>query len=202
MKSHKPLPFAFFLGALVFLTACQHNPAVQVGRPGEGGPVETLTRELDMQDIRSTSKILSDNFIDSPAFGRLSNQGRVILEMETIANRTDRHLNTSELTSTMRNMLLNTGLVQFTNENTLGRDVEITNRRFDGMANPDQAPKAGKQIVSNLRMYGHISSERTQLGRKTRNQYKFNLYIKNTETGLLEWSAEEYIIKQSTRPLL
>lgn len=188
--------------AAVFLTACQTHPPVQVGRPGEGGPVQTFTRELDMQDIRSTAKSLSDNFIGSPAFDRLANEGRVIVEMETIANRTDRHLNTSELTSTMRNMLLNTGLVQFTNENTLGRDVEITNRRFDGLADPDQAPRAGKQVVSNLRMYGHISSEKTQMGRTRRNQYKFNLFIKNTETGLIEWSAEEYIIKQSKRPLL
>jgi PBP1b-binding outer membrane lipoprotein LpoB len=132
----------------------------------------------------------------------MASDGRVILEMETIANRTDQHLNTDELTSTMRNILLNTGLIQFTNEDTLRRDVEITNRGMDGLADPDQAPKAGKQVVSNLRLYGHISSERTQQGRTKRNQYKFSVFIKNTETGLLEWSAEEYIIKQGKQPIL
>jgi uncharacterized protein (TIGR02722 family) len=189
--------------AVVFLSGCKTTRGISVTRVGEEtGPIDTLTRELDMQDIRITAKNLSDQFITSPAFRRMAQQDRVILEMERIANRTDRHLNTDELTSTMRTMMLNTGLVLFTNENTLGRDVEITNRRFDGMADPDQAPRAGKQVVSNLRLYGHISSERTQAGRTVRNQYKFHIFIKNTETGLLEWSAEEYIIKQGKRPVM
>jgi uncharacterized protein (TIGR02722 family) len=189
------------LAAAGLLLAGCGTPQIQVGRPGEGGPVDTFTRDLDMQDIRRTAKSLSDNLIASPAYKRLADNGQVILEMETIANRTDQHLNTDELTSSMRNVLLNTGLVQFTNEDTLNRDVEITNRRFDGMADPDQAPRAGKQVVSNLRMYGHISSERTQQGRTKRNQYKFSVFIKNTETGLLEWSAEEYILKQGKQPI-
>lgn len=183
-------------GTLLTMTACR-TPTVTTGRPGEGGTVETFTRDLDMQDIRSTAKILSDNFISSPSYKRMAAEGPVLLQMERIANRTDQHLNTDELTTTMRNMMLNTGLVQFTDETTLDRDVEITNRRFDGLADPDKAPAAGKQYVSNLRMYGHISSERSEHGRTRRNQYKFSVYIKNTETGLLEWSAEEYIIKQS-----
>jgi uncharacterized protein (TIGR02722 family) len=185
----------------LLLSGCG-TPKITVGRPGEGGPVDTFTRDLDMQDIRRTAKSLSDNLVASPAYGRMASDGRVILEMETIANRTDQHLNTDELTSTMRNILLNTGLIQFTNEDTLRRDVEITNRGMDGLADPDQAPKAGKQVVSNLRLYGHISSERTQQGRTKRNQYKFSVFIKNTETGLLEWSAEEYIIKQGKQPIL
>jgi uncharacterized protein (TIGR02722 family) len=188
------------IAATAVLSGCG-TPKISVGRPGEGGPVETFTRDLDMQDIRGTAKLLSDNFISSPAYKRLAQNDRVILEMEPIANRTEQHLNTDELTSSMRNMMLNTGLVQFTNENTLGRDVEITERRFDGMADPDKAPRAGKQVVSNLRLYGHISGEKTELGRTRRNQYKFSVFIKNTETGLLEWSAEEYIIKQGQNPI-
>ncbi|GEM_PF-6452883 len=182
------------------VTGCTTS-TVTTGRPGDGGTVETFTRDLDMQDIRSTAKILSDNFISHPSYKRLAADGPVLLQMERIANRTEQHLNTDELTSTMRNMMLNTGLVLFTDESTLGRDVEITNRRLDGLADPDQAPVAGKQLVSNLRLYGHISEERTEQGRTRRNQYKFSVYIKNTETGLLEWSAEEYIIKQSKNPI-
>jgi len=196
----KTLSTLLLSAGVVTMTACT-TPTVTTGRPGEGGTVETFTRDLDMQDIRGTAKLLSDNFISSPSYKRMAEEGQVLLQMERIANRTDQHLNTDELTTTMRNMMLNTGLVQFTDETTLGRDVEITNRRFDGLADPDKAPVAGKQAVSNLRLYGHISSERSEQGRTRRNQYKFSVYIKNTETGLLEWSAEEYIIKQSKNRL-
>lgn len=119
--------------------------------------------------------------------------------VDEVENRTDEVIDTAALTDFIRDELINSGQVRFSNREGRSKILDELKFQHGGAVDPATARQIGKQIGADYMLGGAMSSSvHTQGGEKSVT-YQVALNLTNLETAELEWSSKKLIKKKFKR---
>ena len=188
----KPGTRWFFLAFVVLslsLGAC--GTKVKYGDPTA---VETLTVDFGSTDLQSIAEKMVRSLLSSPV---IQERNRPVLQVATVKNRTNEHIDTKAITDKIRTTLLNSGEVQFT-ASEVRQEVldELEYQRESGYVNPETRKPVGKMVGTDFLLTGEISSINKQKDDTKDVYYKITLNLVDIKTGLISWADEKEIRKR------
>jgi penicillin-binding protein activator len=186
---------AITLGLLTLAaSSCSHN--VEVIDPESG---ETINIEYGFGDLMTIANTMTQSFMASDAWG--GDRPRVVFG--GVRNRTQQHLDTENITDTIR-----TSLIQSGKFSVLSGDVGLaeidkeTAYQQSGAVDLATAAELGKQLGAEYVLFGAFREIRKQRGDTTAAWYKFTLNAVNTQTRQIVWADEESIAKKEEKSFL
>lgn len=181
---------ALLLGSL-FAASCSHN--VQDIDPSDP---ENINLAFGFDDLKIIATDMTQSFLDSNAWG--GDRPRVMFG--GIQNRTTQHIDTVNITDTIRTAL--TQSQKFTvlaGEQGLGEiDSEVAYQQ-SGAVDLASAAELGKQLGAEYVFYGRFTEIRKQRSDTAAAWYKFTMNAVNTQTRQIVWAEEQDIAKKETK---
>lgn len=181
---------ALLLGSL-FAASCSHN--VQDIDPNDP---ENINLAFGFDDLKIIATDMTQSFLDSNAWG--GDRPRVMFG--GIQNRTTQHIDTVNITDTIRTAL--TQSQKFTvlaGEQGLGEiDSEVAYQQ-SGAVDLASAAELGKQLGAEYVFYGRFTEIRKQRSDTAAAWYKFTMNAVNTQTRQIVWAEEQDIAKKETK---
>lgn len=160
-----------------------------------------LTTGFSLSDLNMVADKMISSMLSSPATSEITRDGRPILMVDRIQNRTDQHIDTESITDTIRTELIQSGKFRFTDKMT--RDLQRSELDYqndkDGMVNQSAAIAKGQQLGAEYMVVGSIVSYEERTSKIERKSYKFTMNLINLKTGIIEWAQESPITKQKGR---
>jgi uncharacterized protein (TIGR02722 family) len=194
-------PVYYLLAGLVALTltGCASTGVQRTSLDRE----RPLSEKFDADDARLTVEMMVDSMLQFEPVIALTQNGRPVLDLAEIQNRTMDHIDTRALTTSMRTRLLRTGKFRFTDRATSKTDIQIMGEQNElGLVDRQAAVKPGSQSAIELYLYGEISQDRKTSGRLVDQYYKINMSLKDLNSGELIWTDEQEIRKEMKRSRL
>jgi len=173
----------------VSLSAC--GTKVQYGDPTA---VETLTVDFGSTDLQSIAEKMVQSLLSAPV---IQERNRPVLQVATVKNKTNEHIDTKAITDKIRTTLINSGKVEFTAAE-IRQEVldELEYQRESGYVDPETRKPVGKQVGADFLLAGEISSINKQKDDTKDVYYKITLNLVDLETGLISWAEEKEIRKR------
>ncbi|MCH2101363.1 MAG: penicillin-binding protein activator LpoB [Planctomycetes bacterium] len=184
---------ALFLSSLVAIS-CSHK--VQDIDPNDP---ESINLAFGFDDLKVIATNMTQSFLDSNAWG--GDRPRIVFG--GIQNRTTQHIDTINITDTIR-----TALIQSQKFTVLAGDQgigEIDNElayQQSGAVDLASAAELGKQLGSEYVFYGRFTEIRKQRSDTTATWYKFTMNAVNTQTRQIVWADEQDIAKKETKAFI
>lgn len=165
---------------------------------GDPGKVETLTEDWGSTDLQTTADRMVGSLVRHPV---ISGGNRPVVQVSTVKNKTNEHIDTKAVTDKIRTALVKTGMVRMTAVSDANREMleNLEYQSESGVVSKKSAKGIGKQIGADYLLYGELGSIVKEAGRSTDVYYKFTLNLVDVETGIIEWSDEKEIRKEATR---
>ncbi len=182
------LSLASFILIAMLCVSCATK--VQYGDPAAQ---ETLTVDFGSTDLQLIAEKMVKSLLTSPV---IKERHRPILQVASIKNKTNEHIDTKSITDKIRTTLLNSGTVQFT-ASEIRQEVieEIEYQRGSGYVAPETQKKKGKHVGADFLLTGDITAIKKQKGRTKDVYYKITLNAVDLETALIIWAEEKEIRK-------
>ncbi len=177
------------------LTACSNQ--VSYGDPGE---VETVNTDFGSTDLQTVAAQMTDSLLQSPVVADLTRDGRPVVFVERIKNKTSEHIDTESITDSISTRILRSGKFRFVDMDrveAVGKQLEFQNE--SGFVDPATASQFGKQIGAEYMLYGNLSSIVKDNGKQRDVYYKFTMRLMDLESGIIEWADETEIRKVEER---
>ncbi len=186
-------------GALLLVFALAGCGARQVSY-GDPTAVETLTVDWGSTDIQTVADRMVGSLVRHPA---IAGGQRPVVQVSTMRNKTTEHIDTKNITDKIRTALTRTGMVRFTAVSDANPEMleNLEYQERSGVVNPATAKGVGKQVGADYLLYGEIDSIVKKADGTTDVYYRLTLNLVDVETGIIEWSDEKEIRKQSQRAL-
>ncbi len=182
--------FVILGGALCAMVVAACGSKVEYG---DATAVETLTPEYGSTDLQMITEKMVRSLLASPT---ISEAHRPVVQVASVRNKTDEHIDTEALTDKIRTTLLQSGKVQFTAAEVRPEIAnELQYQTSSGYVNPATAKKVGKQVGADYLLEGEISTIKKSKGGTRDVYYKINLNLVDLETGLITWADEKEIRK-------
>lgn len=184
---------ALCLGTLL-AAACSH----EVKEIDPNDP-DNLNVGFSYSDLRTIANEMTQSFLGSDAWG--GDRPRIVFG--GIRNRTTQHIDTENITDTIR-----TALIQSQKFTVLAGEVgrsEIEGEvgvQQSGAVDMASAAELGKQLGAEYVLYGAYREIRKQRGDTTAAWYKFTLNAVATQTRQIVWAAEQDIARQEKKALV
>lgn len=173
----------------VSLGAC--GTKVQYGDPTA---VETLTVDFGSTDLQMIAEKMVQSLLSAPV---IQEQHRPVLQVATVKNKTNEHIDTKAITDKIRTTLLNSGKVQFTAAEVRQEILdELEYQRASGYVDPETRKPVGKQVGTDYLLTGEIASIAKRKDDTRDVYYKVTLNLVDLETGLIAWAEEKEIRKR------
>ena len=167
---------------------------------GDAQAVETVNTDFGSTDLQSTAAKLVESMFSFPAVVELTQQGKPVLFVDSVRNKTEEHIDTESVTDTIVNKLLRSGKFQFVDMTAVEAvQSQFGYQRNSGLVNPNKAAQLGRQVGAQYMVYGNLSSITKQNKKEKDVYYKFTLKMMGLETGLLVWQDEKEIRKNVRR---
>lgn len=169
---------------------------------GDSTAAETLTVDFGSTDLQMIANQMVDDLLAFPPVVQMTMQRRPVVFVDQVQNRTTEHIDTENVTDSIRTKLIQSGKFRFVDMNV----VERVRQQFDfqsqsGMVDPATAVAMGRQIGAEYMLYGALTSITKRSGNTRDVYYKFTLNLMNLETGIMEWASEKEIRKTKSRSL-
>jgi penicillin-binding protein activator len=161
---------------------------------GDATAVETLTVDFGSTDLQMIAEKMVQSLLSSP----IIHEGqRPVLQVATVKNRTNEHIDTKAVTDKIRTTLINSGKVQFTAAEIRPEILEeLEYQRGSGYVDPETRRTVGKQVGADFLLAGDIASIAKQKDDTKDIYYKVTLNLVDLETGLIVWADEKEIRKR------
>jgi len=179
--------------ALVVLAVCLSacGSKVQYGDPTA---VETLTVDFGSTDLQMIAEKMVQSLLSAPI---IQEGHRPVLQVTSVRNMTNEHVDTKAITDKIRTTLLNSGKVQFTavehREEVL---EELEYQRDSGYVDQETRKTVGRQVGADYLLSGDITSISKERGGTQDIYFKITLNLIDVETGLIAWADEKEIRKR------
>ena len=168
------------------------------------------TRRISQEEMREVARAAVRNALVAPKFARYVEQFRAdnggrnpVLKLDrTINDTNDPDLNTSVISDTLFEELLNSDKVEVTMAEGQGRTQAIGNSRdiqFDDNFNQKTVAKKGTLVAANLVMRPKIVSQETRDGRARNIERFFVMDMAEIENGLIMWKYSKPLGFVTTR---
>ena len=160
---------------------------------GDPTAQETLTVDFGSTDLQLIAEKMVHSLLASPV---IKERHRPILQVASIKNKTNEHIDTKSITDKIRTTLLNSGVVQFT-ASEIRREVieELEYQRESDYVDPKTQKRKGRHVGTDFLLTGEITAIKKQKGRTKDVYYKITLNLVDLETALIAWADEKEIRK-------
>ena len=160
---------------------------------GDATAVETLTADYGSTDLQMIAEKMVRSMLASPVI----QQGqRPVLQVSSVVNKTDEHIDTKAITDKIRTTLIQSGKVQFSASEIRQEMIdELHYQKDSGYVNPATGKKIGKQVGAEYLLAGEITSIRKSKDGTKDVYYKMTLNLVDLETGVINWADEKEIRK-------
>ncbi|WP_394173383.1 penicillin-binding protein activator LpoB [Thalassotalea litorea] len=181
------------IGLLLGLGACSNKATVSYGDAQE---VETTDLSFGSTDLQKIATEMTDSLIESAAVNELVKDGRPVMYVERIKNKTSEHIDTESITDSISTKLLRSGKFRFVDMSRV-QDVtkQLEFQNEGGLVDPSKAVQFGKQTGAEYMLYGNLSSIVKSNKDKSDVYYKFTMRLMDLESGIVEWADETEIRK-------
>ena len=207
MKTIKSLSAAAALGGLLLATGCA---STQIYDPTVERTNIRDTHRISQEEMREVARAAVRNALVAPKFARYVEKFRAdhggrnpVLKLDkTINDTTDPDLNTSVISDTLFEELLNSDKVEVTMAEGQGRTQSIGNSRLvnlDDNFDKKTTAKTGTLIAANLVMRPKIVSQETRDGRARNIERYFVMDMAEIEGGLIMWKYSKPLGFVTTR---
>ncbi|MAW60173.1 MAG: penicillin-binding protein activator LpoB [Planctomycetes bacterium] len=184
---------ALLLGALL-AGSCSHK--VEDIDPNDP---ENINLAFGFDDLKTIATDMTQSFLDSNRWG--GDRPRILFG--GIKNRTQQHIDTVNITDTIRTALIQSG--KFTvlagNEGIAEIDQEVAYQQ-SGAVDLASAAELGKQLGAEYVFYGRFTEIRKQRSDTTAAWYKFTMNAVNVQTREIVWAEEQDIAKKETKAFI
>ncbi len=207
MKPVKILTLSAAFGGLLLATGCA---STQIYDPTVDRTNIRDTRRISQEEMREVARAAVRNALVAPKFARYvekfraDNGGRnpVLKLTATINDTTDPDLNTSVITDTIFEELLNSDKVEVTMAEGTARSQSIGDSRLnimDDNFDKKTVAKQGTLIAANLVMRPKIVSQETRDGRARNIERYFVMDMAEIQGGLIMWKYSKPLGFVTTR---
>ena len=207
MKTIKSLSVAAAFGGLLLATGCT---STQIYDPTVERTNIRDTHRISQEEMREVARAAVRNALVAPKFARYVEKFRAdhggrnpVLKLDrTINDTTDPDLNTSVISDTLFEELLNSDKVEVTMAEGQGRTQSIGNSRLvnlDDNFDKKTTAKTGTLIAANLVMRPKIVSPETRDGRARNIERYFVMDMAEIEGGLIMWKYSKPLGFVTTR---
>lgn len=185
---------------LFFLAGC--TASVKTHSPDE--PIHYDER-YDYTDLQLLSERMVSSVIANPPISQRDEAAVVIVY--GIANRTSEHVDTKSLTDSIRTGLSRSGKLRFVNE-TQRENIEKEISQMQGRVSPENQIHLGAQVGAEYMLTGTLASiekeemKQVRFKRKRLLYYKLTMELTNIKTALIEWTDEQEIVREASRPFI
>ena len=170
---------------------------------GDAKETETVTVEYGSTDLQSLASKMARSLADSPAVKEASANGRPVLFVDSIRNKSSEHIDTEALTDSMRTQLLRSGKFRFVDMSKVQSVKEqLEYQQQSGMVNPAAMVRLGKQTGAQYMLYGNLASIVKDNGKVKDVFYQLTMNLMELESGELIWADQQEIRKQSRKKTL
>jgi uncharacterized protein (TIGR02722 family) len=186
------------LGLAVILGGCSNKVSY-----GDAQATETTTIDFGSTDLQNIAGQMVDSMLMSGSVAAITRDGRPIVFVERIKNKTTEHIDTESITDTISTKMLNSGKFRFVDMDRVEsvRD-QLNFQNNDELVNQSTAIQFGKMVGAQYMLYGNMSSIVKEAGSDKDVYYKMTMRLMDLETGLIEWADETEIRKQESRSIL
>lgn len=190
--------FIALLGLAILLGGCSNTVSY-----GDAQEPETTTIDFGSTDLQKIAGEMVDSMLMSGSIAAITSEGRPIVFVERIKNKTSEHIDTESITDSISTKLLNSGKFRFVDMgrvDSVRKQLNFQNK--DELVDQSSAIKFGKMVGAQYMLYGNLSSIAKQSGSKKDVYYKMTMRLMDLETGLIEWASETEIRKNESKSLL
>ncbi len=186
------------LGLAVILGGCSNKVSY-----GDAQAVETVNVDFGSTDLQKIAAEMVDSMMMSGSVSAITRDGRPIVFVERIKNKTSEHIDTESITDTISTKMLNSGKFRFVDMDRVEavRD-QLNFQNNDELVNQSTAVQFGKMVGAQYMLYGNLSSIVKNAGSDKDVYYKMTMRLMDLQTGLIEWADETEIRKQQSKSLL
>ncbi|EEX66892.1 penicillin-binding protein activator LpoB [Vibrio metoecus] len=186
------------LGLAVILGGCSNKVSY-----GDAQAVETVNVDFGSTDLQKIAAEMVDSMMMSGSVSAITRDGRPIVFVERIKNKTSEHIDTESITDTISTKMLNSGKFRFVDMDRVEavRD-QLNFQNNDELVNQSTAIQFGKMVGAQYMLYGNLSSIVKNEGSDKDVYYKMTMRLMDLQTGLIEWADETEIRKQQSKSLL
>ncbi|EGR1072618.1 hypothetical protein VCSRO74_2076 [Vibrio cholerae] len=186
------------LGLAVILGGCSNKVSY-----GDAQAVETVNVDFGSTDLQKIAAEMLDSMMMSGSVSAITRDGRPIVFVERIKNKTSEHIDTESITDTISTKMLNSGKFRFVDMDRVEavRD-QLNFQNNDELVNQSTAIQFGKMVGAQYMLYGNLSSIVKNAGSDKDVYYKMTMRLMDLQTGLIEWADETEIRKQQSKSLL
>ncbi|CQB51874.1 penicillin-binding protein activator LpoB [Vibrio cholerae] len=186
------------LGLAVILGGCSNKVSY-----GDAQAVETVNVDFGSTDLQKIAAEMVDSMMMSGSVSAITRDGRPIVFVERIKNKTSEHIDTESITDTISTKMLNSGKFRFVDIDRVEavRD-QLNFQNNDELVNQSTAIQFGKMVGAQYMLYGNLSSIVKNAGSDKDVYYKMTMRLMDLQTGLIEWADETEIRKQQSKSLL
>ena len=183
--------FLILLAVFFNILICNCGTKVQYGDPAAQ---ETLTVDFGSTDLNMIAEKMVNSMLSSPV---IQERNRPILQVASIKNKTNEHIDTKSISDKIRTTLLKSGAVQFSAGEIRNEIIEeLEFQRGSGYVDPSTQKRMGKQVGADFLLTGEISSIKKQKGGTKDIYFKITLNLVDLETALISWADEKEIRKR------
>ncbi len=186
------------LGLAIVLTGCSNRVSY-----GDAQEAETTNIDFGSTDLQNIAGEMVDSMMMSGSVAAITRDGRPIVFVERIKNKTSEHIDTESITDTVSTKMLNSGKFRFVDMErieSVRKQLDFQNN--DELVNQSSAIQFGKMVGAQYMLYGNLASIVKQAGSKKDVYYKMTMRLMDLESGLIEWADETEIRKQEEKSLL
>lgn len=192
----EPARITALLLALAPLAACSTSVAYE--DPDE---VEILSTDFSYSDLKQIAQDLTDSFLQTNAWG--GDVPRIV--MGGVANRTNQHIDTVNITDTIRTALIQSGkfsvLAGVGDAGLAEIDKEVDYQK-SGAVDQAMAVEIGKQLGAEYVFYGRFTTLQARHDDIESIYYKFTLNAVNVTTRQIVWAKEKDLRKRKEKSFL
>lgn len=175
------------------LSGCANKAVVSYG---DAQAVETTDVNFGSTDLQKVATQMTDSLLSAPVTAELTANGRPVVFVERIKNKTSEHIDTESITDSISTQLLRSGKFRFVDMGRVEAVREQLNfQNVDALVDPSTAIAFGQQVGAQYMLYGNLSSIVKSNEDKSDVYYKFTMRLMDLKTGLVEWADETEIRK-------
>ena len=160
----------------------------------------------DFTDKKAIVSELVGSLVDKPPL--CCRDGRPVIVIYGVANRTSEHIDTSGITDDIRQKILASGKARFINKTRRDAIAEELSYQYGGNVSPETRILRARQIGAEYMLTGTLRSirkkqpDQVRLKRKTLQYYSLTLELTDLETALVEWTDSVEIAREAAKPII
>jgi uncharacterized protein (TIGR02722 family) len=186
------------LGLSALLSGCSNTVSY-----GDAQAIETKTIEFGSSDLQKIAGDMVDSMMMAGSIGFITRDGRPIVFIDGIKNKTSEHIDTESITDTISTKLLNSGKFRFVDmERVESVRKQLNFQNNDELVDKSSSIQFGKMVGAQYMLYGNLSSIVKSAGSDQDVYYKMTMRLMDLSSGLIEWADETEIRKEKTKSFL